>query len=79
MEFYSGAPDNLDASVRDYCTGVLSEGLLAEHPAVSRGGFGCSGVGRELGIGGLHEYTELKSVNYSGFSIAEAKENSNHG
>jgi hypothetical protein len=36
-------------------------------------------VGRELGIGGLHEYTELKSVNYSGFSIAEAKENSNHG
>jgi hypothetical protein len=23
MEFYSGAPDNLDASVRDYCTGVL--------------------------------------------------------
>ena len=55
------------------------EGLLAEHPAVSRGGFGCSGVGRELGIGGLHEYTELKSVNYSGFSIAQAKENSNHG
>ena len=55
------------------------EGLLAEHPAVSRGGFGCSGVGRELGIGGLHEYTELKSVNYSGFSIAEAKENFNHG
>ena len=55
------------------------EGLLAEHPAVSRGGFGCSGVGRELGIGGLHEYTELKSVNYSGFSIAEAKENSKHG
>jgi betaine-aldehyde dehydrogenase len=55
------------------------EGLLAEHAAVSRGGFGCSGVGRELGIGGLHEYTELKSVNYSGFSIAEAKENSNHG
>ena len=54
------------------------EGLLAEHPAVSRGGFGCSGVGRELGIGGLHEYTELKSVNYSGFSIAEAKENFNH-
>ena len=55
------------------------EALLAEHPAVSRGGFGCSGVGRELGIGGLHEYTELKSVNYSGFSIAEAKENSKHG
>ena len=52
------------------------EGLLAEHPAVSRGGYGCSGVGRELGISGLHEYTELKSVNYSGFSIAEAKENS---
>ncbi len=55
------------------------EGLLAEHPAVSRGGFGCSGVGRELGIDGLHEYTELKSVNYSGFSIAEAKENSKQG
>ena len=55
------------------------EALLAEHPAVSRGGFGCSGVGRELGIGGLHEYTELKSVNYSGFSIAEAKGDSNHG
>ena len=30
------------------------EGLLAEHPAVSRGSFGCSGIGRELGIGGLH-------------------------
>lgn len=55
------------------------EGLLAEHPAVSRGGFGCSGVGRELGINGLHEYTELKSVNYSGFSIEEAKKISNHG
>ena len=50
------------------------EGLLAEHPAVSRGGFGCSGVGRELGIGGLHEYTELKSVNYTGFSLAEANQ-----
>ncbi len=50
------------------------EGILAEHPAVSRGGFGCSGIGRELGIGGLHEYTELKSVNYTGFSIADAKE-----
>jgi betaine-aldehyde dehydrogenase len=49
------------------------EGLLAEHPAVSRGGFGCSGVGRELGIGGLHEYTELKSVNYTGFSLTDAK------
>ena len=49
------------------------EGLLAEHPAVSRGGFGCSGVGRELGIGGLHEYTELKSINYTGFSLNEAK------
>ncbi|MBQ31424.1 MAG: aldehyde dehydrogenase [Deltaproteobacteria bacterium] len=49
------------------------EGILAEHPAVSRGGFGCSGVGRELGIGGLHEYTELKSVNYTGFSLADAK------
>lgn len=49
------------------------DGLLAEHPAVSRGGFGCSGVGRELGIGGLHEYTELKSVNYTGFRLADAK------
>ena len=49
------------------------EGFLAEHPAVSRGGFGCSGIGRELGILGLHEYTELKSVNYSGFSIADAR------
>ena len=49
------------------------DGLLAEHPAVSRGGFGCSGVGRELGIGGLHEYTELKSVNYTGFRLAEAQ------
>jgi len=52
------------------------EGLLAEHPAVSRGGFGCSGIGRELGIGGLHEYTELKSVNYTGFSLVAAKEQS---
>ena len=50
------------------------EGLLAEHPAVSRGGFGCSGIGRELGIGGLHEYTELKSVNYTGFSLVEARQ-----
>jgi betaine-aldehyde dehydrogenase len=49
------------------------DGLLAEHPAVSRGGFGCSGVGRELGIGGLNEYTELKSVNYTGFRLADAK------
>lgn len=49
------------------------EGILAEHPAVSRGGFGCSGIGRELGINGLHEYTELKSINYTGFSLADAK------
>ena len=48
------------------------EGILAEHPAVSRGGFGFSGVGRELGIGGLHEYTELKSINYTGFSLSDA-------
>eukprot|EP01049_Picozoa_sp_SAG25_P010907 SAG25_NODE_1250_length_3493_cov_3.243960_2_plen_39_part_00 len=31
-----------------------------------RGGFGCSGLGRELGLGGLHEYTELKSINFTG-------------
>ena len=49
------------------------DGLLSEHPAVSRGGFGCSGIGREKGIIGLHEYTELKSVNYTGFSLADAK------
>jgi len=52
------------------------EGLLAEHPAVQRGGFGCSGIGRELGIGGLHEYTELKSINYTGFSLDDAKKES---
>jgi len=52
------------------------EGLLAEHPAVQRGGFGCSGIGRELGIGGLHEYTELKSINYTGFSLDDAKKQS---
>ena len=40
-----------------------------------RGGFGCSGVGRELGIGGLHEYTELKSINYTGFTLKDAKMN----
>lgn len=49
------------------------DGLLAEFPSVSRGGFGTSGVGRELGLHGLHEYTELKSVNYTGFSIRDAK------
>jgi len=27
MEFYSGKPDNLAASVRDYCTGVLTRHL----------------------------------------------------
>ena len=27
----------------------------------------------ELGILGLHEYTELKSVNYSGFSIEDTR------
>ena len=26
MEFYSGKPDYLAASVRDYCTGVLKNG-----------------------------------------------------
>ena len=40
---------------------------MFEFPNVQRGGYGCSGVGRELGLGGLHEYTELKSINYSGF------------
>ena len=48
------------------------DGLLAEFPAVSRGGYGVSGMGRELGIIGLHEYTELKSVNYTGFSFSDA-------
>ena len=43
------------------------EGILAEFPNVQRGGYGCSGVGRELGLHGLYEYTELKSVNYTGF------------
>ena len=30
MEFYSGKPDNLAASVRDYCTGVLIRGVSAK-------------------------------------------------
>jgi betaine-aldehyde dehydrogenase len=42
------------------------EGILNEFPNVPRGGFGVSGLGRELGLGGLHEYTELKSINYTG-------------
>jgi len=46
------------------------EGILAEFPNVQRGGYGCSGVGRELGLHGLYEYTELKSVNYTGFGDA---------
>ena len=28
---------------------------------------------RELGIGGLYEYTELKSINYTGFTLKDAK------
>ena len=43
------------------------EGILCEFPGVQRGGYGLSGVGRELGIGGFHEFTELKSVGYVGF------------
>lgn len=46
---------------------ATGHGILFEFPNVQRGGYGCSGVGRELGLGGLHEYTELKSINYSGF------------
>lgn len=42
-------------------------GILCEFPGVQRGGYGCSGVGRELGVAGLHEYTELKSVGFVGF------------
>ena len=30
MEFYSGQPDILAASVRDYCTGVLKPYVYAE-------------------------------------------------
>ena len=56
------------ASLRS-CAG---EGILNEFPNVPRGGFGCSGLGRELGLGGLHEYTELKSINYTG-SFAASK------
>lgn len=43
------------------------EGLLAEFAGVQRGGYGVSGVGRELGLAGLHEYTELKSVGLVGY------------
>ena len=34
--------------------------------------YGRSGVGRELGLEGLFEFTELKSVIFSGFTAAEA-------
>ena len=46
-------------------------GILFEFPNVQRGGFGCSGIGRELGLAGLHEYTELKSINYSGVAAPQ--------
>eukprot|EP00040_Diaphanoeca_grandis_P036691 m.234943 g.234943 ORF g.234943 m.234943 type:complete len:523 (-) comp33664_c1_seq1:75-1643(-) len=48
-----------------YCTDT-GHGILFEFPNVQRGGFGKSGLGRELGYDGLTEYTELKSINYSG-------------
>eukprot|EP00039_Didymoeca_costata_P014139 m.225273 g.225273 ORF g.225273 m.225273 type:complete len:520 (+) comp15955_c1_seq6:2722-4281(+) len=48
-----------------YCTST-GYGILFEFPNVQRGGFGKSGVGRELGLSGLHEYTELKSINFTG-------------
>ena len=53
-------------------TKYTGDGLLAEFPAVSKGGYVVSGMGRELGIIGLHKYTELKSVNYTGFSFSDA-------
>lgn len=31
-------------------------------PQLSWGGFGQSGIGRELGISGLHSFTELKHI-----------------
>jgi len=47
---------------------ATGDGILCEFPGVQRGGFGCSGVGRELGLAGLHEYTELKSVGFCDYS-----------
>ena len=37
-----------------YCTST-GEGILFEFPDVQRGGYGMSGIGRELGLHGLHE------------------------
>lgn len=48
------------------------KGLLFEFPQVQRGGYGQSGIGRELGLHGLYEYTELKSINFTGFTLADA-------
>jgi len=57
-----------------YCTDT-GFGILFEFPNVQRGGFGKSGLGRELGYSGLKEYTELKSINYSGdFTQADCLE-----
>lgn len=46
---------------------TTGEGICCEFPGVQRGGFGRSGVGRELGLHGLEEYTELKSVGFVDF------------
>jgi len=51
---------------------ATGDGILCEFPGVQRGGFGCSGVGRELGLAGLHEYTELKSVGLCGYGDGPA-------
>jgi len=48
------------------------KGILFEFPMVQRGGYGQSGVGRELGLRGLYEYTELKSINFTGFRLEDA-------
>lgn len=44
-------------------------GILDEYPGMQRGGFGLSGIGRELGLAGLHEYTELKSVGFCDYDL----------
>jgi len=70
-----GIARRVSAKIRAGTVYVTStgDGLLAEFPCVRRGGYGRSGIGRELGLDGLYEYTELKSVIYTGgFSLKEA-------
>jgi len=61
---WSGDPDHATAVGRRLRAGQVEINGGAFNPAAPFGGFGESGYGRELGVPGLEEYLEIKSLQF---------------